>query len=106
MIEQHYLENAIAVFKNYKSLAEKSFEQLKDETDFHYLIDSESNSIAVIIRHMNGNMLSRWTDFLTTDGEKPDRNRDSEFITSTANKQELMKIWERGWQVFFDTLNS
>lgn len=106
MIERHYLENIISVFKNYKSLAERSFEQLNNENQFHYQIDSEANSIAIIIQHMSGNMISRWTDFLTTDGEKPDRNRDSEFIENNTDKEELMKIWERGWLVFFDSLNS
>lgn len=105
-IENHFLENTIGVFKNYKSLAEKSFEQLNNNEEFHYSPDSESNSIAVIIKHMSGNMISRWTDFLTTDGEKPTRNRDGEFLEGKESKEELMAIWEKGWTVFFDTLNS
>ena len=75
--EKHFLENTTGVFKNYKNLAEKSFTQLNTDADFHYQPDTESNSIAVIIKHMSGNMVSRWTDFLTTDGEKPYRNRDA-----------------------------
>ncbi len=105
-IENHFLENTIGVFKNYKSLAEKSFEQLNNNEEFHYVLDTESNSIAVIIKHMSGNMISRWTDFLTTDGEKPTRNRDGEFLEGKESKEELMSIWEKGWTVFFDTLNS
>ena len=105
-IENHFLENTIGVFKNYKSLAEKSFEQLNNNEEFHYVLDTESNSIAVIIKHMSGNMISRWTDFLTTDGEKPTRNRDGEFVEGKESREELMAIWEKGWAVFFDTLNS
>jgi len=73
----HYLEDAIASFRAYKRLAEKALEQLKDEELF-VTVDEESNSIAIIMKHIAGNMLSRWTDFLDTDGEKPDRNRDQE----------------------------
>lgn len=105
-IENHFLENTIGVFKNYKSLAEKSFEQLNNNEDFHYVPDTESNSIAIIIKHMSGNMISRWTDFLTTDGEKPTRNRDGEFVEGKESKEELLAIWEQGWSVFFNTLNS
>lgn len=104
--EKHFLENTIGVFKNYRILAEKSFAQLNKDESFHYVPDAESNSIAVIIKHMAGNMISRWTDFLTTDGEKPTRNRDSEFVEGTESKEELLKIWDKGWAVFMDTLNS
>ena len=106
VIEKHFLENTIGVFKNYKSLAEKSFSQLKEDTDFHYVMDHESNSIAVIIKHLAGNMISRWTDFLTTDGEKPNRNRDSEFVEGAETREQLMKIWNAGWHIFLQTLNS
>ncbi len=106
MIEQHFLENTIGVFKNYKTLAEKSFAQLSSDADFHYAPDSESNSIAVIIKHMSGNMISRWTDFLTTDGEKPTRNRDSEFVEEKESKEQLIAAWDKGYKVFFNTLNS
>jgi hypothetical protein len=104
--EKHFLENTIGVFKNYKSLAEKSFAQLNDDKAFHYQPDPESNSIAIIIKHMSGNMISRWTDFLTTDGEKQDRNRDSEFIDGSESPEQLMRLWDRGWNVLFNTLNS
>jgi len=106
MIEKHFLENTIGVFKNYRSLAEKAMAQLTTNTEFHYSPDAESNSLAVIIKHMSGNMISRWTDFLTTDGEKPMRNRDGEFIEDTETKEQLMQMWEKGWKVFFDTLTS
>ncbi|MGQ0828639.1 MAG: DUF1572 family protein [Bacteroidota bacterium] len=105
-VEKHLLENTIGVFKNYRTLAEKAMAQLITDKDFHYVPDAESNSIAVIIKHMSGNMISRWTDFLTTDGEKPTRNRDSEFIEGTETREQLMQIWEKGWKVFFDTLHS
>jgi hypothetical protein len=105
-LEKHILENTIGVFKNYKTLAEKSFAQLNNDKNFHYQPDSESNSIAIIIKHMSGNMISRWTDFLTTDGEKPSRNRDSEFIDNSETREQLLQIWEKGWNVFFNTLNS
>ncbi len=104
--EKHFLENIIGVFKNYKILAEKSFNQLSKDEQFHFVSDYEANSIAVIIKHMSGNMISRWTDFLTTDGEKPTRNRDIEFIEGTETKEQLLQIWEKGWGVFFGTLNS
>jgi hypothetical protein len=103
-IEKHFLENTIGVFKNYKALAEKSFDQLQKDEEFHFLLDTESNSIAIIIKHMSGNMISRWTDFLTTDGEKPNRNRDSEFVSGKETKKELMQLWEKGWEVFMATL--
>ncbi|MCW3085228.1 MAG: hypothetical protein JWP12_2594 [Bacteroidetes bacterium] len=104
--EKHFLENTIGVFTNYRNLAEKSFAQLTADADFHYTPDPESNSIAVIMKHMSGNMISRWTDFLTTDGEKPDRNRDAEFVDSTQTREQLMEIWNKGWKVFMDTLES
>ena len=106
MIEQHILENTIGVFKNYKTLAEKSFAQLSSDADYHYAPDAESNSIAVIIKHMSGNMISRWTDFLTTDGEKPTRDRDGEFVDGTESKEQLLAVWNTGYEVFFNTLNS
>jgi hypothetical protein len=105
-IEKHFLENSIGVFKNYRALAEKSFAQLEEDADFHFVPDPESNSIAVIMKHMSGNMISRWTDFLTTDGEKPNRNRDSEFVDTGAKREEIIEYWNKGWQVFLDTLNS
>ncbi|MBA3970676.1 MAG: DUF1572 family protein [Bacteroidetes bacterium] len=106
IFEKHFLENTIGVFKNYRTLAERSFDQLKDEEAFHYAPDAESNSIAVIIKHMSGNMVSRWTDFLTTDGEKPTRNRDQEFVEGKESKEDLIQCWNKGWEVFMNTLNS
>ena len=105
-IEKHFLENTIGVFKNYRALAEKSLEQLNEDKDFHYVPDAESNSIAVIIKHMSGNMISRWTDFLITDGEKPTRNRDAEFVDGKETSEQLIQIWNKGWEVFMNTLNS
>ena len=104
--EKHFLENTIGVFNNYRALAEKSFAQLNNDKQFHYVPDSESNSVAIIIKHMAGNMISRWTDFLTTDGEKANRNRDGEFIAGTESKEELIKYWNKGWEVFMNTLSS
>ncbi len=98
-----YLEDALEVFRYYKRLAEGAIAQVSDE---HLLaaLDEESNSIAVIVKHMAGNMLSRWTDFLTTDGEKPWRNRDCEFEDAPATRAALMELWERGWSALFASL--
>ena len=101
-----YLEEAVRSFRGHKRLAEGALSQLSDEELFQ-IIDPESNSVAVILKHMAGNMRSRWTDFLSTDGEKPDRNRDQEFIIDEhTSRESLMNIWERGWQYVFDTLQS
>jgi len=98
---QHYLFDALQTFRDYKRLAERAFAQITDE-DFFKTIDEESNSIAVNIKHMAGNMLSRWTDFLTTDGEKPERNRDIEFVMLPGTtKDEMIAYWDRGWQSAF-----
>ena len=98
---QHYLADAIKTFRDNKTLAERAFAQISDE-DFFKTIDEESNSIAVNMKHMAGNMLSRWTDFLTTDGEKPNRERDMEFeILPGTTKDELFAFWEKGWQCLF-----
>jgi len=101
-----YLENIIEEFKTIKSQAEKAIEQLND-SQFYYYLDNEANSVALIVKHMAGNMFSRWTDFLTTDGEKPNRMRDTEFeINDTDNRNLLMKRWEDGWKICLDVLNS
>lgn len=103
-ITQHYLEDALANFRAYKKLAEKALGQVQDD-EFFVTIDEEANSIALIMKHIAGNMLSRWTDFLTTDGEKPDRNRDMEFvIESQATKEDLLACWEKGWNRLFAAL--
>jgi Protein of unknown function (DUF1572) len=89
----------------YKKLAEKALDQLKDD-EYFITLDDESNSVAVVMKHMAGNMFSRWTDFLTTDGEKPNRNRDYEFvILPETTKDDMRDYWERGWQCVFDALD-
>jgi hypothetical protein len=98
-----YLEDSLALFRNYKKLAERAMEQVTEQQLF-IAIDEEANSIAIIVKHMAGNMRSRWTDFLTTDGEKPDRNRDSEFIEPPATRTALMEVWENGWSHVFQAL--
>src|SRR5947207_1988995 len=101
---QHYLEDALRTFRNYKKLAERAFAQISDD-DFFRTIDEESNSIAINIKHMAGNMLSRWTDFLTTDGEKPERNRDMEFVMlPETTKEEMLAYWEKGWKVTLEAI--
>ncbi len=100
-----YLQTAIKRFKYYKDLGEKTFAQLSD-ADFLFQPNPASNSIAVIIQHMSGNMLSRWTNFLAEDGEKEWRDRDGEFNTAPKSKQELIQWWEKGWNCMFDTLAS
>ena len=104
-VAQHYLENAIQEFDKLKALGDKSFHQISDR-EFHYQPDAESNSIAIIICHMNGNMISRWTDFLTTDGEKPTRKRDDEFEMNKKTGEELLQIWNEGWVRLFETLHA
>lgn len=100
-IGQHYLADALYTFRDYKKLAEKAFAQTSDE-DFFRTLDPESNSIAIIVKHIVGNMLSRWTDFLTTDGEKPERNRDMEFeMLPDTTKAEMLAYWDRGWKCTF-----
>ena len=92
-----YIEDSLSLFRQYKLLAEKAMAQVNDE-QLSRVLDSEANSIAIIVKHMSGNMRSRWTDFLTSDGEKPDRNRDSEFEAPPSTRAELMETWESGWQ--------
>jgi len=100
----HYLEDSIASLRAYKKLADKALAQLSED-EFFITLDEEANSIAVIMKHMAGNMFSRWTDFLTTDGEKPDRNRDMEFVIEPkTGKEDMLAYWEKGWQRVFDTL--
>lgn len=100
-----YLVDSIAIFHQYKRLAERAMEQVSD-ADLTVAIGGEANSIAITVRHLAGNMRSRWTDFLTTDGEKPDRNRDSEFEAPPATRTELREVWERGWACLFAALES
>jgi hypothetical protein len=98
-----YLRDSVAVFRYYKTLAERAMAQVTDNQLFE-LLDPEANSIALLVKHMAGNMRSRWTDFLTTDGEKPDRNRDSEFMDPAADRQALLAMWEQGWACLFQAL--
>jgi hypothetical protein len=98
-----YIEESLAVFRQYKKMAEGAMAQLSDDQLFATL-DDEMNSIAVIVKHMTGNMRSRWTNFLTSDGEKPDRNRDSEFVEPAATREALLERWESGWKLVFDAI--
>ena len=98
-----YLKDSLALFRYYKNLAERALAQLNDE-QLTAVLDEESNSIALIMKHMTGNMRSRFTDFLTTDGEKPDRRRDLEFVEPLPTREELMASWEEGWACLFSAL--
>lgn len=98
-----YTKDAVDLFRFCKRMGERAIEQCPDEA-LVATLDPESNSIAIIVKHIAGNMHSRWTDFLSTDGEKPDRNRDSEFEEPPRNRAELMAMWERGWKTLFDAL--
>jgi hypothetical protein len=104
-IEKSFLQSAIKRLSYYKDLGDKTFAQLSD-ADFHFKPNEESNSIAIIIQHTAGNMLSRWTDFLTTDGEKEWRNRDVEFEDQDLTKQQLIDFWQKGWDCLLDALNA
>jgi Protein of unknown function (DUF1572) len=101
----NFLPSATAQFQYYKLLGEKTFGQLTDEQLF-WQYNDESNSVAIIIKHMVGNMLSRWTDFLTTDGEKENRNREAEFENDVITKETLLALWNKGWKCLFDALVS
>ena len=101
-----YLQTVIRRVKYYKDLGDKTFEQLANDRDFHYQPNEESNSIAVIIQHMSGNMLSRWTNFLSEDGEKEWRQRDDEFTVHDYSRERLLEIWETGWKCFLDVLET
>jgi len=98
-----YVKDSLDLFRYYKKLAERAIEQCPDEGLFT-ILDSESNSIAIIVKHMVGNMRSRWTNFLTSDGEKPDRDRDSEFAEPPKTRAELLAMWGQGWKYLFDAL--
>src|ERR1700712_3757085 len=102
---EDYLNSAKKQFLYYKSLGEKAMAKLQDEELF-WCYNEESNSIAVIVQHLWGNMLSRWTDFLTSDGEKTWRERDREFEAVITTRQELMNKWDAGWQCLFDALDT
>jgi uncharacterized protein DUF1572 len=104
--EMLYLQDVVEQFRQLKSLADRAMAQVRDE-DLFATLDAESNSLAVLIQHMAGNMRSRWTDFLTSDGEKPDRNRDSEFVVARGtSRADLQARWEEGWRCLFQTLTA
>ena len=106
MIEQHYLDDTLLQFRKLKTQAEKAVAQIEDG-QLTAVLDPESNSIAVIMRHMAGNMRSRWTDFLTSDGEKPDRNRDEEFVISAeTTRAQILAWWDEGWTRVLDAIAS
>lgn len=100
-----FLQSAVKRLEYYKELADKTFTTLTD-ADFHYQPNGESNSIAIIIQHVSGNMFSRWTEFLTTDGEKEWRSRDQEFEVINATKEQLVAIWENGWAVCLNAIKA
>ncbi len=104
MIDETTLKNTISVFEYYKTLGEKAIAQIDDDALF-YTPDEKSNSISIIIKHLHGNMLSRWTDFLTTDGEKEWRQRDEEFNETMGTREEVGKLWEEGWACLFNALS-
>jgi len=101
----HLLADALATLRKYKALAEAALEQV-DDAALHHVLDDESNSLAVIVRHVAGNMRSRWTDVLTTDGEKPDRNRDAEFEEGPRARAELLAEWESAWRLTLDAVGA
>ncbi|MCU1341359.1 MAG: hypothetical protein JWN92_782 [Candidatus Acidoferrum typicum] len=98
-----YVKDSLSLFRYYKKLGDGALQQTPDDA-LHITLDDESNSIATIVKHMAGNMRSRWTDFLTSDGEKPDRHRDTEFETPPETRAEIMALWETNWKLVFDAL--
>ena len=106
MIEQHYLDDCVLQLRKLKAQADKAMAQV-DDAQFFALLDADANSIALIVKHVAGNMRSRWTDFLTSDGEKPDRYRDGEFEREAADTRDaVLERWEAGWEVLFNTMMS
>lgn len=104
MLESNYLKSIKQQFEYYKILGEKAIEQIEEEQLF-FSLNEDSNSIATIVKHISGNMLSRWTDFLSSDGEKEWRNRDAEFENDIKTKSELLSIWNKGWNCLFEAIN-
>ncbi len=99
------IEDTLLTFRRQKELAERALSQVDDQ-DFFRTIDAESNSIAIVVKHVGGNLKSRWTDFLTTDGEKPERDRDGEFLVADeTNRRAIMGIWEAGWAALFNSFS-
>ena len=106
MIEQHYLDDTLLQLRKLKTQADRAIAQIDDE-HLTAMLDPDANSIAIIMRHMAGNMRSRWTDFLTSDGEKPDRNRDDEFVVAEgATRAHILAWWEEGWKRVLDAISS
>jgi len=105
MSAPQFLDSITKNFRKQKSLADKAIAQLDDEK-LHVPLDENTNSIAVIMKHVGGNLRSRFTNFLTTDGDKPDRNRDGEFVDDFPSRAAIIEHWERGWTVLFETLDS
>jgi len=103
-VETEYLRIVKEQFKSVKNLGDKTLKQLSDE-DIHWAFNEESNSIAIIVKHVSGNMVSRWTDFLNSDGEKSNRNREQEFVDDISSMQELIEVWETGWGILFEALS-
>src|SRR5579863_3990354 len=99
-----YLKDSLSLFRYYKDMAERAMAQVTDQ-ELTTTLDEETNSIALVVKHMAGNMRSRWTDFLTADGEKPDRHRDTEFMDAPASREALMQVWEDGWSRVFSALD-
>ena len=104
-VESNFLESTTKLFGYYKSLGEKTFDQLNDE-EIRWKPNEASNSIALIVHHLSGNMLSRWRDFLTTDGEKPWRDREAEFAKDYSGKEQMIAAWQKGWDCLIGALNS
>lgn len=102
-VEDKFLSTVLSQFIHIKERAEQAIEQLTEQ-ELHWQPNEESNSVAIIMKHLSGNMHSRWTDFLTTDGEKEERDRDDEFVDTIQSKEELLHIWEKGWFLLFSTI--
>ena len=105
MINENYLKSMHRQFSYYKNLGEKAIAQIQDEKKLFWQYNDDSNSIATIVKHLSGNMISRWTDFFTTDGEKEWRNRDGEFENDLKTKAEVIEVWNKGWDRLFKTLD-
>lgn len=104
-MEESYLTSVIKQFEYYKMLGDETLDRINEKQIF-ICLEKENNSIALMVKHMSGNMLSRWTDFLTTDGEKPWRNRDKEFQSDFKNKEDVLAVWDDGWKCLLNTLKS
>jgi len=105
-VSSHYLDEIRRQFRGHKRMGDRAMEQLRDQ-DFFVTLDAESNSVAILVKHLAGNMRSRFTDFLTTDGEKPDRFRDQEFdLNAATTRANVMKWWEDGWSLVFATIDA